>query len=435
VLLAVIITGIQIIRSFTLFGASYKHSIEAGAFFSIFLIPPFTLYIIRASDLIATSSDKWRDTLLISLLYCYSIIIQIGFFGSQVLNGARVLDFQTNYLLACAFKQHGPYVYFRDFEEIWLSIYKSGVRDYPPLLHMLYALPFYLFGESERTFVLIATLMSNLAVIPIYYIAKVLFDRKVAVFASLFFLTSPIKILHLPSNHWAGAFFFGISILYFIKSYRTRRTLTAITTGILFSFSVLVKLTGLLLFFPVFPLLFLNYYSEERKRETALLALNIGLSCLILPLCLYLVTGYNLANNIIFGMLDYRAWLIPKGKLTSTNPIISTFYNLRKISPGFQFAGYAIFLLFMLSTLKEIITRKSRTKLVLISACWGSALLLISLFGSLRIIHTGPLFLLYILSASELLNRSIRDISRSKSACIIIMMCNYIQAFFRFYIQ
>lgn len=167
-------------------------------------------------------------------------------------------------------------------------IRQDNFRQIGTLVHPLY--PFliskvsFIFNDLEFSGRVVSCIGSTLLVLPVFLIAAMVFDRKVAVFSSLLAIFCPgltvfsCKVL-TESTYClllTSAILFGLLALF-------KNRLFYVVAGIALAFAYLTRPEGIIYTFPV---LFGIFYSGLSLREAKIKALMINLSLFVIPFIL-----------------------------------------------------------------------------------------------------------------------------------------------------
>jgi len=181
----------------------------------------------------------------------------------------------------------------------------NPIVEYNPLYPFLLSVAKLIFGDNFHILKLISVIFSSLSVVALYYVAKILFSKRVAIISSLFAITSVplLKYSVLVAKESVFSFFSLLMIYMFIKYIKKENN-----KHLIFSFvfaAILYLIWPIAVFFPI--LLAFSYFIYHGIRaKNKLKLLLVGLSVfliLILPWLIYVffvMDLYNLVRGAIF---------------------------------------------------------------------------------------------------------------------------------------
>ncbi|MBI5127608.1 glycosyltransferase family 39 protein [Candidatus Roizmanbacteria bacterium] len=177
----------------------------------------------------------------------------------------------------------------------------------------------------------IIPIIGSLNIIPLFYIAKNLFDNKTALRSTVLAVFIPALTLFTPLSDVFFPIFFLTSFLFFIKGLKSNSQVLVFISGLLFAFGIFFSLSLL-------PLSFI-YLLYLIKKKRLIFSFLTGLSIFYIIIFL---TGYNVITvsyTLMTGLPKNRPYLI------------WTFYNLYDF---FVFTGIPITITYMTLFFKKI---------------------------------------------------------------------------------
>ena len=183
----------------------------------------------------------------------------------------------------CVVSSDGP-LYIEAANYYYQGDFKSGFNHpYHPLYPFLMSLLYRVIGNWEWAGFLISIILSSCAVIPLYLIGLQLFDNKIALIASLFYVFEP-NIARISSGILTTGTFICLlvfAVYYFMKAMEQWKYLYFALSGLFALLAFLTRPDGLIII-GIFALwiLFANisgWWKGEFKRKL------LALVCLILP--------------------------------------------------------------------------------------------------------------------------------------------------------
>jgi len=173
---------------------------------------------------------------------------------------------------------------------------KAGFRA--PLLP--YILSIVYLGNSQILVDLFIPLIGALSIFIVYLLAKALFNKKVALYASLLFVFLPIHVVFSGKilTDVFSTFFITLSILFFWYGFEKRKNTYKMLFGVFLALSLLARYTTLLII-PIFPIyLILRHRNLSFLRDKFIWA----------SICLFFVT---LLPWFFYGTIEYNNPLGP----------------------------------------------------------------------------------------------------------------------------
>ena len=177
-------------------------------------------------------------------------------------------------------------------ESVYLQNAKTifqGAKGYnelnfrPPLISILFGLAFLLWDNVFMA-QLILGIIAAISIVYVYLIGKELYDEKVAIISSLMFALAPFLVLNsnflltdVPSLSLVVIFYY-----YLIKAGKTGKDIFFYVSGALFSLSILMRFTSLILLFVV-PISFAIYRVNYKK----ILPFIVGVLLFLFPYLLW----------------------------------------------------------------------------------------------------------------------------------------------------
>lgn len=136
------------------------------------------------------------------------------------------------------------------------------------------ALSFYLFGINEFSLILFPLLCSLGAIILIYFIGKMLFDKYVGLLSAFFISFFPLDVIY--SSHLFPtipiAFFMALAVFFFLKGEYNRKSIYYLLSGICIGISSSIHMMG-----PYIGLFFIIYLLYKRNFRVNYLFLPMGI--------------------------------------------------------------------------------------------------------------------------------------------------------------
>ncbi|MDZ7798797.1 MAG: glycosyltransferase family 39 protein [Patescibacteria group bacterium] len=179
----------------------------------------------------------------------------------------------------------------------------------PGFPFMIYVYNFYL-NNIELASQIVSLISTFLSIIIIYFLAKKLFNFKIAILSIILFILNPYVIWYSGAA-WTEALFtflfISIVLLSWLLLNKEKNTFWYLILGILIGFSYYVRIVGLS-FLPVIILwLFINYIYYKRirlkKLFISLTLLIIGVVMVVSPYLIYLYKEKG--QFVITGQQDY----------------------------------------------------------------------------------------------------------------------------------
>jgi len=183
----------------------------------------------------------------------------------------------------------------------------------PGFSFMIYIYNFYL-NNIKVASQLVSLISTFLSIIIIYFLAKKLFNSKIAVLSIILFVLNPYVIWYSGAA-WTEALFtflfIGIVFLSWLLLNKEKNTFWYLILGILIGFSYYVRIVGLS-FLPVIILwLFINYIYYKRiklkKLFISLILLVVGVTMIVSPYLIYLYKQKG--HFVITGQQDYAVYM------------------------------------------------------------------------------------------------------------------------------
>ena len=201
-----------------------------------------------------------------------------------------------------------PFIYYSRAVEI----YKTG--SYSPMpwpmgYPLILASSFHLLGVCIHSAHVITAVFGSLTVFPVYFLAKEIFDKKIAILSAFLIAITPIHIL-ISSGLWSDApalFFLTASIYLLIRYTKTEYPRYLYLCVIFVTFSILIRWNNII--FLLFAFVYLIYTKRGmlffvRKKEvyTALLICAIILT----PQLIYNTNHFGGPFNTLYLEADYE---------------------------------------------------------------------------------------------------------------------------------
>lgn len=210
-------------------------------------------------------------------------------------------------------------IYRTPYLEDWDSVqFALGLHQYSVVLHqphppgypiyILFGKFIYLFtGSDVQALTFLSALFGSLAIIPLFFLTKKMFDQTTAYIASIIFLLFPIEwILSEVANSNITGLFFTLLLAYFIYSWSNNLTYFKTTIlGALAAFSLGIRFTD----FPVIIALlgiFLMKIHSWKYSLALLISFFIVTFLWLMPLLL--ITGPNKFYSAYREVANYVTW-------------------------------------------------------------------------------------------------------------------------------
>ncbi|WP_187648224.1 ArnT family glycosyltransferase [Nitrosophilus labii] len=147
----------------------------------------------------------------------------------------------------------------------WSRSFDLGYYSKPPMIAWVIALFTSVCGDSEICVKLPALIFYPITTLIIYFIAKELFDEKIAFWSGAVFITLPAVSLSsmIISTDVVLLLFWSLTLLLFIKALKTNKDIYWITAGFSAGFGLLSKYTMIIFVISVF--LYIIFSKENRK--------------------------------------------------------------------------------------------------------------------------------------------------------------------------
>ena len=147
----------------------------------------------------------------------------------------------------------------------WSRSFDLGYYSKPPMIAWVIALFTSVCGDSEICVKLPALIFYPITALIIYFIAKELFDEKIAFWSGAVFITLPAVSLSsmIISTDVVLLLFWSLTLLLFIKALKTNKDIYWITAGFSAGFGLLSKYTMIIFVISVF--LYIIFSKENRK--------------------------------------------------------------------------------------------------------------------------------------------------------------------------
>jgi hypothetical protein len=335
-----------------------------------------------------------RSLFVISSLVLLALIIRILLFSGFVLGD----DPAYSSLIA------------RILDGLYPAIGKYGVFETRPLTLMAGALPIYIFGWNDVSFVLVILLASLLNISIVYFVAYKLSGPIAAFFAAVCLAFFPIDMVHattftndilLSMIIWTG----GYILLCCYDKYELAKNLALIfLSGLIMGAGVAVKINVIVMPLIIIPLLLILMKKEILRGayRTPLVWMSGWLIANFL-ICLFL---YNHGGNAFANFseeMNFNRDFNPSGYEPSILIEFLTYYPKLMLGivmdgyQGYRFSEYGFFFLLYLLCIPLIFFK--RFKMICVPAILALILLLIMEFAPQHIIpyyvpiHRRPTFL------------------------------------------
>lgn len=199
--------------------------------------------------------------------------------------------------------------------------FKSFEDDKHPVHIYLTALSVRLFGLSEFSTRLPASLFGILNVVVIFFLAKIIFDSSLTgLFSALFLAISPYALQFSRFNHEANfaLFFFMLGLLLFFLGKKKKNFLLPLSF-LNFGISILTYHSSKVVIPPIILLLTILYFKDLRRLKKYFLT-----SCTII----LLIIGLIWFNPALLGTARIKQTAIPKERIENTNLFKKTHLQL-----------------------------------------------------------------------------------------------------------
>ncbi|SMC09435.1 ArnT family glycosyltransferase [Nitratiruptor tergarcus] len=167
----------------------------------------------------------------------------------------------------------------------WSKDLAFGYYSKPPMIAWVIALFTHLCGDSQFCIKLPALLLYPVTSIFVYLIAKELFDKKVAFWSGVVFITLPAVSMSslIISTDVVLLLFWSMTLYFFIKAIKTNKTLYWTLAAISAGAGLLSKYTMILFVLSVFLYLFLDPRYKKHLFNPKLYLTIIGAALLYFP--------------------------------------------------------------------------------------------------------------------------------------------------------
>lgn len=258
-----------------------------------------------------------NNTIYLLLILAIASILRLTFLGT-IPNGFFCDEASNGYdsysILHTMRDQYGEF----------LPMFARALNDYRPSLYIFLTIPFIkFFGLNEFSTRLPAAIIGILTVLVIFYLAKEIFGKKVALISALLLSISPwhIQFSRIAFEAILLPFLFSLAVLFFIKSFTKANYL--ILSAVIFALS-LHTYQAARVFVPLYLLGLIIFYWQHlwKHRKTTLIALTLFL-LIFIPL--------------------FSFWISPEGMARAAssrieiNPIKILQYYLSYFHPNFLF--------------------------------------------------------------------------------------------------
>ena len=200
-------------------------------------------------------------------------------------------------------------------------------RQHPPLFPVLISIFFYFFGISFFSAKMVSVLFGSLMVFAIFYLAKELFSRTIAIFSALVAIVYEplIRYSVIVGTEVTFSLFILLSVLFFIRALKNENHLYPFLCAISLLLATLTRIQGLLIilvFFLAYMITLKNRVFEKHKKFWILFSIYIIFNIFFLSL-----EFANGVNNFQFtimrltpirNMVDYETFLHSPELLTKT---------------------------------------------------------------------------------------------------------------------
>ena len=218
-----------------------------------------------------------------------------------------------------------------------------GVNDWPPMQTYLIALSLLIHNDPVLSPRLINLVFGTITVVPYFYLIRLLFDKKVAVFSCLVLILYPLHV-YLSVSSLAEIpflFFLFLSLYFFFKFKKTgdretRNVKLLVISAILLNLANMSRYEGWL--FIIFLSMFLLY---SEKKEYFLLFITISM---VFPV--FWMIGYYIKTGNPFYFVPTREYL-PIKELASHPMMVEA----RALGPKYMLVGFIVYTLHYLSPL------------------------------------------------------------------------------------
>jgi len=174
----------------------------------------------------------------------------------------------------------------------WSKDLDFGYYSKPPMIAWIIALFTSICGDSEFCVKLPALIIYPFTSIIIYFIAKELFNEKIAFWSALSFITLPAVSMSslIISTDVVLLFFWSLTLYLFIKAIKTDKDIYWILAGFSAGFGLLSKYTMIIFVISVFLYLF---FSKEYKKHLKNIKLYLTMALAALVYLPNLIWNYN----------------------------------------------------------------------------------------------------------------------------------------------
>jgi 4-amino-4-deoxy-L-arabinose transferase-like glycosyltransferase len=201
------------------------------------------------------------------------------------------------------FTMHWPYVPLsEEKKEIISKPPQFGGAYIPPLNPFIFYICYFVFGittSANIAMTMLNIIFSCLGIIPIFYIAKELFNRETAIFSSIiscFYLPNIVGVTtYSGSSLYQTLALFFIYYLYLSLKNKSRRS--SIYAGITGGLLVLIRSEFLLFSFIMIFIGYLIFIYKNREFRNIIIQNGIIISLLIMTIC----SPWIIRNSMLFG--------------------------------------------------------------------------------------------------------------------------------------
>ncbi|MCM8803608.1 MAG: glycosyltransferase family 39 protein [Candidatus Omnitrophica bacterium] len=185
--------------------------------------------------------------------------------------------------------------------------YKEFSFVHPPIQIYILAFLFKLFGTSLLVAKILPLISSSLVVLLIYLISKELYNQRIAILSSLFFLITPTFLAFSDQGYgmWESLLFFLLSIYLLIKN-KIQVSALSYIIGVFVRYLTIIY----------FPFILILIFLKNRKNLKKF-SLYFVLIFSIFFFSFYVIFGYNFINQTILFQIVSKTMTTHLQKLTS----------------------------------------------------------------------------------------------------------------------
>ena len=249
-----------------------------------------------------SKSEIFSPRKLLFFLFFFSCALRFGFGVFKYYFGIPFLDIVPVNWWGSGYSQYSEIVI--NFVEGNGLISSPGADGFvhamrPPLYPLFLSILYFLFGKTSLPPILFQSLIGSCTVVLIFLIGKRLFNKNVAILASLIASIYPYYVVHDTALQETSflTLLMILSIFCFFRAIDYRRNIDFILAGLFLGLTALVKETMLILFpfVIIWFLLNLNKYSVGIVKKILLFSV-----CFILIISTWMIHNYFVHGKAVF---------------------------------------------------------------------------------------------------------------------------------------